>query len=58
MITIDIDNYLDYSKINFGNVNRRVVYNAITQLLQEIDNPGLFNDKSIDWESNFSNFSI
>ena len=56
----DYDHYrqlLDYSKINFGNVNRRVVYQAITQLLNEIDKPGLFQQNGINWEIYFSNFS-
>lgn len=41
---------LDFSKINFGNINKKVVFNAFWDLLKKIDNPSLFeNEEAINW---------
>lgn len=46
---------LDFSKINFGNVNRKVVFKATKQLLDRMDNPQMFDDEPIDWRMYFKN---
>jgi hypothetical protein len=47
---------LDLSKINFGTVNRKVVYSAFRSLLDSIDNPGMFPGEEINWRSHFLKF--
>jgi len=60
---LNVDNYdsgrkiLDLSKINYGNINRKVVYNAFKDLIDEIYSPKLFNITPIDWEKYFSKFA-
>jgi hypothetical protein len=44
---------LDLSKINFGSVNRKVVYDAFKSLLNRIDNPEIFQNEPINWENYF-----
>jgi hypothetical protein len=48
---------LDLSKINYGNVNRRVVFDAFNNILKEIDNPGLFPNQSIEWKLLFKKYA-
>lgn len=48
---------LDLSKINYGNVNRRVVYDAFKNLLERIDKPGFFNDEPINWINYFQKYA-
>src|SRR5690606_9777040 len=47
---------LDLSKINFGDVNRKVVFKAFTKILETIQNPGLFHNEPIDWDKHFTNY--
>lgn len=44
---------LDLSKINYGNANRKVVYDAICNLLKRIDTPDFFEGEIIVWENYF-----
>ncbi|WP_047447823.1 hypothetical protein [Alistipes sp. ZOR0009] len=55
----DYDNgrrLLDLSKINFGTVNRKVVFNAFKNLLERIENPQIFQEEPINWNAHFSKF--
>lgn len=48
---------LDLSKINYGNVNRRVVYDAFNKILEEINSPGLFENEAIEWRLLFKKYA-
>ncbi|AXB57311.1 hypothetical protein [Flavobacterium fluviale] len=57
----DYDNgrkILDLSKINFGSVNRKVVFRVFTDILKSIDKPALFPNEPIDWVLYFTNVAI
>lgn len=59
---LNLDDYdngrklLDLSKINFGTVNRKVVFSAFNKLLERIENPQIFQDQPINWNAHFSKF--